>query len=300
MNEDKKLFDEKLKRFIIVELDINPYDYCEKCIINECYDDNTLCERCKNDNNNDNEIYEEILLRSFEVGGIELFKKLSDKIYVKNINEKLLSNYLRGTYRKKCCHITFPHIFDENLNCVQKSGIYNKCNFPNCECNMIQDIIDLGVDLHYVDDCGTFIKKANFYDITILIKNGADINQIFDGDQTVISKTCYGILIDTNKRQRFNFLLKNGANLNVGNLWRQICGIQYENRPKRIEFIKYLIDSGINCDNVVVIRDKKLYDTRVGLIIVKYLFGKLFEDDGSCLMIENSDAYKVLLNDMKD
>jgi len=165
---------------------------------------------------------------------------------------------------------------------------------------MIQDIIDLGVELHYVDGCGTFIEKANFYDITILIKNGADINQIYDRDQTVISKTCYGILINIDKRERFDFLLKNGADLNVGNLWRQISGVQYKDRPKRIEFIKHLIDSGMNCDNVFITQNKKLYDTRVGLIIVKYVYEKLFEEDGSSLMIENSDAYKVLLNNMKD
>ena len=115
---NNKLFDEKLKRFIIIELDLNPYNYCEKCIINECESDETLCEGCKYDDNN-NKIYEDILLRSFEVGRIELFKVFSSKIFVKNINEKLLSNYLRGEYRKNCCHSIFPHIFDENLNCIQ-------------------------------------------------------------------------------------------------------------------------------------------------------------------------------------
>lgn len=317
MDNNTKLFDYKLKRSIIRELDIDPYNYCEICIINNreckcdkelpCECDEFLCERCTtrenlsqrtNENNINNEIYEKILLRLFEVGGIELFKKFSNKIFVKNINEKLLSNYLRGEYRKECCHSTSPHIFDENLNCIQTSGIYNKCNFPNCECNIIQDIIDLGVDLHYVDGCGTFISKANFYDITILIKNGADINQIYNGDNTAIADICYGILIDYDQVSRFDFLLKNGADLNIGNLWKQISGVQYIDRPKRIEFIKHLIDSGMNCDNMQITKSKKLYDTRVGLIVVKYLYGKLFEEDGSCVMLDNSDAYRVLLNNM--
>lgn len=288
-------------------------------------------------------------MECFDVGGIELYETFSKKIFVENINEILLSNYLRGEYYgKKCkCHSPSQHVFDDDLNCVdllkhyvnekfdfyvKKSGGCNGCKFPNCECNVIQKIIDLGVDLSYIDGYGTFINKANSYDISILVKNGADINQIYDGslggwrfagkspssqrsderevcradfsligNKTAMSNLCYKIITGDESKDKFDFLLKCGADLNLNNyLWRNISGIQYKNRPHRIEFIKHLIKAGINCENVYVTDNKKLYDTRVGLIIVKELYGKLFEQDGSSVMIDNPDAYRILLNNMNE
>lgn len=312
------MFDEKTKRSLIIELKKDPYNYCSICIINESVDDEVLCEKCYNNEYNDKEICKDILLECFDVGGIELYETFSKKIFVENINEILLSNYLRGEYYgKKCkCHSPSQHVFDDDLNCVdllkhyvnekfdfyvKKSGGCNGCKFPNCECNVIQKIIDLGVDLSYIDGYGTFINKANSYDISILVKNGADINQIYDGNKTAMSNLCYKIITGEESKDKFDFLLKCGADLNLNNyLWRNISGIQYKNRPHRIEFIKHLIKAGINCENVYVTDNKKLYDTRVGLIVIKELYEKLFEQDGSSVMIDNPDAYRILLNNMNE
>lgn len=254
---------------------------CPRCINELLYDECEICD-------NDYDIELNVLMKAFEIGKVYLFREVCNIIQIPNINEKLLFEYLTGRFRCVRCHPLFPHVFDSDFKCSQKN-----CNFPNC-CNDIQDIIDLGVDLSYTTTT-TFIGKANAYDITILIKNGADINQIFDKDQTIISKECYKILNGSNTN-RFEFLLKHGANLNVGNLWRQISGIQYNDT--RVSFIKYLIKLGIDCTNRIIFKDRKLYDTRVGLVIVRELYGSLFEEDGSSLMIENPDAYRVLLNNM--
>ena len=115
----------------------------------------------------------------------------------------------------------------------------------------------------------------------ILIEKNIDINHIFNlgamSNQTVFGSLLYSYIDGINNNiDRINKLILLGADINTGNPFRYITGIQYENRPKRIEKIKYLKNIGINFNNKCI-KDcssinkckscKMLYDTRLGKLI---------------------------------
>ena len=117
----------------------------------------------------------------------------------------------------------------------------------------------------------------------ILIKKGIDINYIFNlskhmGNQTVFGSLLYSYLHDDSNNiiKRIDKLISLGADVNIGNPIRYITGIQYENRPYRIEKIKYLINIVVKFDNMCITNcssveefkfHKMLYDTRIGKLI---------------------------------
>jgi hypothetical protein len=111
----------------------------------------------------------------------------------------------------------------------------------------------------------------------ILIKKGIDINYIFT-DQTVFGSLLYSYFDNFSKRSicsRVNKLVSLGADVNHGNPIRYITGIQYEDRPNKIEKIKYLLKIGVKFDNKCIYKcvdacsHKMLYDTRLGKLIQK-------------------------------
>jgi hypothetical protein len=121
----------------------------------------------------------------------------------------------------------------------------------------------------------------------ILIKKGIDINYIFNlskhmGNQTVFGSLLYGWIDHdglNNNIERIDKLISLGADVNIGNPIRYITGTQYEDRPKRIEKIKYLIKIGVKFENKCITNcitnssieeckfHKMLYDTRLGKLI---------------------------------
>jgi len=147
------------------------------------------------------------------------------------------------------------------------------------------------IDFNYITYKGTFIGLTNNeYFIDKLLKKGLDINLIFEKDQTILSKLMYTILgiskyvnmYKTKYFNKFKYLLNKGADINKGNL-RIISGVQYENRPQKVEFIKYLIDNGLDTHNRLLSTHKlvtkqgkvdfMLYNTRLGKIICPGLPG---------------------------
>jgi hypothetical protein len=77
-------------------------------------------------------------------------------------------------------------------------------------------------------------------------------------------------------KNRIDKLISLGADDNIGNPIRYITGIQYENKPQRIEKIKYLKNIGIKFNNICISNcssleeckfHKMLYDTRLGKLI---------------------------------
>ena len=200
---------------------------------------------------------------------IKLFRTIGDE-YVINPYEKLLDVYFSYemrkyySYHKKCSHFT---------------GISNKCDNVDILCPHILNIIEHIDDLYHTN----YLYSCPLQYMEILIKKGIDINYIFNlsehmGNQTVFGSLLYGYLDDdrNNIIKRIDKLISLGANVNIGNPIRYITGIQYENRPKRIEKIKYLIQIGVKFENKCITDclsleeckfHKMLYDTRLGKLI---------------------------------
>lgn len=147
------------------------------------------------------------------------------------------------------------------------------------------------IDFNYVTYKGTFIDLTyNKYFIDKLLVKGLDINLIFQKDQTILSKLMYEVLgtskydniFETKEFDKFEYLLNKGADINKGNI-RIISGVQYDNRPQRIEFINYLIDNGLDTHNRLLSNNKLvtkqgkvdfiLYNTRLGNVICSGLPG---------------------------
>ena len=163
------------------------------------------------------------------------------------------------------------------------------------------------IDFNYITYKGTFIGlTCNKYFIDKLLEKGLDINLIFQEDQTILSKLMYKVLgsskydtlTKTKEFDKFEHLLNKEADINKGNI-RIISGIQYENRPQRIEFIKYLISKGLNTYNRLLSNNKlvtkqgkvdfMLYNTRLGKVICPNL-------PGFCQNCGLQDIYEKMLH----
>jgi len=243
------------------------------------YPEQLLCNKCtgvysKMDVLN---LIQEILNETYHNKGNKIFNefiKLFSTIgpeYVMNPYEKLLTCYFSYdmckyySYHEKCSHFT---------------GISNKCDNVDILCPLILDIIDHIENLYYTD----YLYSCPLQYMEMLIKKGnstgvINTNYIFNmSGQTVFGSLLYSYLDDdrNNHIKRIDKLISLGADVNIGNPIRYITGIQYENRPYRIEKIKYLIKIGVkfnnrcinNCSSVEECKfHKMLYDTRLGKLI---------------------------------
>ena len=96
---------------------------------------------------------------------------------------------------------------------------------------------------------------------------------------TILGISEYVNMYKTKYFNKFKYLLNKGADINKGNL-RIISGVQYENRPQKVEFIKYLIDNNLDTHNRLLSTHKlvtkqgkvdfMLYNTRLGKIICRF------------------------------
>ena len=243
------------------------------CIVNNLAktkdEEELLCKRCTwlYSKNDVLELVKDILNKSYHYEGNIRFNELI-KIFgnfVSNPYEKLLIEYFSYnmgnyyTYHKQCKHFT---------------GTSNACDDVNILCPYILDIIDHITNLYFVD----YLANCPIQYMEILIKKGIDINHIFS-DHTVFGSLLYSYMDDygsKNVRERIDKLVLLGADINYSNPIRSIAGIQYENRPNKIEKIKYLKSIGVKFDNKCITDcknseectfHKMLYDTRLGNLI---------------------------------
>ena len=263
--------------------DMNDNDNMNMIVVNNLakieYPEQLLCPECigiysKMDVLN---LIQKILNKTYHNEGnerfneyIKLFRTIGDE-YVMNPYEKLLDVYFSYnmtdyyTYHKKCSHFT---------------GISNKCDNVDILCPHILDIIEHIDDLYHTN----YLYSCPLQYMEILIKKGIDINYIFNlsehmGNQTVFGSLLYGWIDHgglNNNKERVDKLISLGADVNIGNPIRYITGTQYENRPQRIEKIKYLKKIGVKFDNKCISNclsveeckfHKMLYDTRLGKLI---------------------------------
>lgn len=195
---------------------------------------------------------------------IKLFSTIGTE-YVTNPYEKLLTKYLsydmfNDVYHKKCSHL------------IELSNEYDNVDIL---CQYILDIIYRIDNLYYTD----YLRLCPLQYMEILIKKGIDINHVFNmNNQTIFGSLLYDYLTDdkNNIKNRIDKLISLGADVNIGNPIRYITGIQYENKPLRIEKIKYLKKIGMKFNNICISNclfneqckfHKMLYDTRLGKLI---------------------------------
>lgn len=244
---------------------------CENCDM-ECHkkcscncDHNNCEENCEgmchekcNYIDRPTDIVETILNYAFCNNGLNIFIKYntifnSNDIYINRPYNYLLEKCLCGNFGD--CN------FGKNAKLLQKERFDNliKCK---------------EIDYNHIYYFGNILCATdNTYFLDKLIECGSDVNLIFDKDQTVVSSLLYNIIgceptCNQSKIKKLEYLLNKGADLNLGNI-RTISGIQYEDRPKRINFVRYLIDKGLNIENRIIFKNKMLYDTRLGKLIIK-------------------------------
>ena len=240
------------------------------------YPEQLLCNRCTGTFSKMHvlNLIQEILNETYHNEGnkrfnefIKIFRTIGDEYVIKPY-EKLLIEYFSYnigtyyTYHKKCSHFT---------------GTSNACDNVDILCIYILDIIDHIDDLYFTN----YLYSCPLQYMEILIKKGTDINYVFNlsklGNQTVFGSLLYSYLNDDDSNiKRIDKLISLGADVNIGNPIRYITGIQYENRPNRIEKIKYLKNTGVKFDNLCITNcksieeckfHKMLYDTRLGKLI---------------------------------
>ena len=240
------------------------------------YPEQLLCNRCTGTFSKMHvlNLIQEILNETYHNEGnkrfnefIKIFRTIGDEYVIKPY-EKLLIEYFSYnigtyyTYHKKCSHFT---------------GTSNACDNVDILCIYILDIIDHIDDLYFTN----YLYSCPLQYMEILIKKGIDINYVFNlsklGNQTVFGSLLYSYLNDDDSNiKRIDKLISLGADVNIGNPIRYITGIQYENRPNRIEKIKYLKNTGVKFDNLCITNcksieeckfHKMLYDTRLGKLI---------------------------------
>jgi hypothetical protein len=131
------------------------------------------------------------------------------------------------------------------------------------------DIINHVGDLYFVD----YLRTCPLQYMEILVEKGLDINHVFNLSKYMSGQTVFGSILydylstDRNHvRDRIDKLISLGANVNIGNPIRYVTGIQYENRPYRIEKIKYLQSKGVDFSNCSSDKDSN-HETRLGKLI---------------------------------
>ena len=129
------------------------------------------------------------------------------------------------------------------------------------------------IDFNHISYFGSLLCATNDkYFLNKLIECGTNVNLIFKKDQTALSCLMWKIIDMYYESDiiKFNYLLDNGADINLGNI-RTISGVQYIDRPKRIQLIQYFIGKGLDINNKLLYGDKMLYDTRLGRLIEQIL-----------------------------
>jgi len=212
-----------------------------------------LCNNCKYCIYTKSDIInlvQEILNDVYKYKGDEEFRKFISFFdgYVINPYEKLLCEYLNNNmsnlyyYHQNC-----NHLIDHNDD-------------PNILCEYILDIINKIDDIYFTP----FIKICPVKYIEIFIKRGIDINHVFDND-TVFTSLLYGFIDSPTHDDRISKLISLGADVNKCNPIKEITGIQYEDRPYKVNKIKYLISIGVNFEECKT--NEKLLNTRLSKLI---------------------------------
>jgi len=269
---------------------INKYELCQLCYINEiCYDDESdfddeldeidethkthninmivsehltkdgskyLCKNCKlyiYSKSDVLDLVQEILNNVYKYKGDNEFRKLISFFngYVFNPYEKLLCEYLSESMGD------FYHYHE---NCDHFIELSNEYDDPNILCEYILDIINKIDDIYFKP----FIMICPIKYIEIFIKRGIDINHVFDNN-TVFTELLYGFVSSSDEYDRISKLVELGVDVNKCNPLKELVGIQYENRPCKVQKIKYLISIGVNFSECKI--NEKLRNSRLGNLI---------------------------------
>lgn len=230
----------KYTKELINDLELDEADCCPKCIFNTIHNDefighcriNLIRDNCKyvckyDSQSKTNEFQsktEDLLETCFTKGGIKLYDKWKTILNVDNSYICKIFNY------------------NNNLNSFEELYKY-----------ALNHDYDIKENLNQV-------MLLNLNNLTILVNDGFDINSI-------LANKVYGLVADLDCQSKYenaikmiNEYIKLGGELKKCKILQSISGIQYDERPYRIQFIKYLIEN----DYIDI---TSCQETRVGSII---------------------------------
>lgn len=224
--------------------DIDDDEYCPV----KSGDQTNLCHKYCDyvDVDNGQNIKYTILINAFKIS-FEIFEKYNKIFIIDKPYNFLLELCLENNF--------YDCTFTNKTKELQKQRFYQIINCP----------IDFSGELLHLTDEYEFINE--------LIKRGCNVNYVFNDDQTYLSQLFSGLMYSescNSAKNKIEFLLSKGADINLGNI-RIISGIQYKDRPHKIEQVKYLMSKGLNIENRLLFKDKMLYDTRLGETILNIL-----------------------------
>ena len=185
-------------------------------------------------------------------------------------------------------------------SCLSNFGDF-KDDYRTRQIVRFDKIIDLpDINFNHTYYYGSLLcRTTDIYLLDKLIKYGTNVNLIFENNKTAVSQLIYAIIAcdkcdecdecdecdKCDKRdkcdecdsrpkyyltfiEKLEYLLNHGADINLGSI-HTICDEIYENKPERIEFIRYLMNKGLNTTNKLLFGNKMLYDTNLGKLITE-------------------------------
>jgi hypothetical protein len=176
-------------------------------------------------------------------------------------------------------------LFNTNTKLLELC-IYN--NFDSGEKDLHKTRFDEIINLEDIDfnyESSYFISFIDLtydhYFIDRLIEKGVDINRLGRNEQTSVTHLFYKILSDLSlydpncySLNKLKYLMTKGGDINKGSI-REISGVQYEDRPLKVDFIHFLIRNGLQTHNRILYTRNgipfMLYESRLGKVICQLI-----------------------------
>jgi hypothetical protein len=243
---------------IIKDLNLDVAECCPHCIFNtfttdeanetgQCILNDDGSFTCYFEDTDDNEhLYNTFLEQCYLYGGIKLYDKWRTKLSLP-VNTIIIYN---GDNTKDTFEEIYNYLKSNNINIEDDFNKLTRLTFSE-----IQFLVSKGWDinrLYLFNPCSNYWMSVPYYRITFTnISNQTDYERIVNMLEQFISI---------------------GYNPHIENILRGLSGVQYVDRPHRINFIKYLIDKKyITTENCVLFDNVMLYDTRVGKCILELI-----------------------------
>lgn len=254
-------FSKDIIKIIREELYLDKYHFCNVCFVTpidhriascaECREDDQgnliicnfhskrYCEDCWRNLPEDWSKISSVLLKCTEYDIIK-FKRFYDLFQVDTLESrsKIISYFLKAHITWDCRNICKRDEYCEYVIFLQDKFTSDLVPFwIDCASETLRSLL--------------FIER--FDDIKRLIKTSEHFRNTFNQNKGFLfAEMCYTHLTDfipsPKYKKAIDFLLD--CNVDIYHCLQNICGLQYENRPRRIEFVKELIKRGLDTNNL--------------------------------------------------